>query len=140
MYSINHVSRPTCPSQTLRRARSTCSLIQRIVLTGEVHCQKLWVRQPHAGPVSVLRSVELTCPALSTLAIALTGIHRRSRPTGKLFGNKEMRILMLGLDAAGKTSQFTELRPTKRSVPLLTRQQIIHTLAHVTQLFCTNSS
>lgn len=24
--------------------------------------------------------------------------------TGKLFGNKEMRILMLGLDAAGKTS------------------------------------
>lgn len=23
---------------------------------------------------------------------------------GKLFGNKEMRILMLGLDAAGKTS------------------------------------
>jgi GTPase SAR1 family protein len=25
---------------------------------------------------------------------------------GKLFGNKEMRILMLGLDAAGKTSMF----------------------------------
>ena len=25
---------------------------------------------------------------------------------GKLFGNKEMRILMLGLDAAGKTSEF----------------------------------
>lgn len=24
--------------------------------------------------------------------------------TGRLFGNKEMRILMLGLDAAGKTS------------------------------------
>lgn len=24
---------------------------------------------------------------------------------GKLFGNKEMRILMLGLDAAGKTSE-----------------------------------
>ena len=23
---------------------------------------------------------------------------------GKLFGNKEMRLLMLGLDAAGKTS------------------------------------
>lgn len=27
--------------------------------------------------------------------------------TGKLFGNKEMRILMLGLDAAGKTSQYS---------------------------------
>ena len=26
---------------------------------------------------------------------------------GKLFGNKEMRILMLGLDAAGKTSKLT---------------------------------
>ena len=26
--------------------------------------------------------------------------------TGKLFGNKEMRILMLGLDAAGKTSAY----------------------------------
>ena len=25
----------------------------------------------------------------------------------KLFGNKEMRILMLGLDAAGKTSIFS---------------------------------
>lgn len=24
----------------------------------------------------------------------------------KIFGNKEMRILMLGLDAAGKTSEF----------------------------------
>ena len=27
--------------------------------------------------------------------------------SGKLFGNKEMRLLMLGLDAAGKTSQYT---------------------------------
>jgi hypothetical protein len=25
---------------------------------------------------------------------------------GKIFGNKEMRLLMLGLDAAGKTSTF----------------------------------
>jgi hypothetical protein len=29
----------------------------------------------------------------------------RADSTGKLFGNKEMRILMLGLDAAGKTSK-----------------------------------
>jgi hypothetical protein len=27
------------------------------------------------------------------------------RLTGRLFGNKEMRLLMLGLDAAGKTSE-----------------------------------
>jgi hypothetical protein len=25
---------------------------------------------------------------------------------GKIFGNKEMRLLMLGLDAAGKTSEW----------------------------------
>jgi hypothetical protein len=30
--------------------------------------------------------------------------------SGKLFGNKEMRLLMLGLDAAGKTSTFLLLR------------------------------
>jgi ADP-ribosylation factor protein 6 len=29
--------------------------------------------------------------------------------TGRLFGNKEMRLLMLGLDAAGKTSELTLL-------------------------------
>lgn len=28
-----------------------------------------------------------------------------SKALGKIFGNKEMRILMLGLDAAGKTSR-----------------------------------
>ena len=29
-----------------------------------------------------------------------------SKVLPKLFGSKEMRILMLGLDAAGKTSEF----------------------------------
>jgi ADP-ribosylation factor protein 6 len=29
-----------------------------------------------------------------------------SKALGKIFGNKEMRILMLGLDAAGKTSKY----------------------------------
>ena len=29
-----------------------------------------------------------------------------SKALSKIFGNKEMRILMLGLDAAGKTSEF----------------------------------
>lgn len=29
----------------------------------------------------------------------------------KIFGNKEMRILMLGLDAAGKTSEYTSWSP-----------------------------
>lgn len=28
--------------------------------------------------------------------------------SGKIFGNKEMRLLMLGLDAAGKTSEFED--------------------------------
>lgn len=31
-----------------------------------------------------------------------------SKALGKIFGNKEMRILMLGLDAAGKTSKYIE--------------------------------
>jgi hypothetical protein len=30
-----------------------------------------------------------------------------SKMMGKIFGTKEMRILMLGLDAAGKTSMIT---------------------------------
>ena len=29
-----------------------------------------------------------------------------SKVMGKIFGTKEMRILMLGLDAAGKTSKY----------------------------------
>jgi ADP-ribosylation factor family protein len=29
--------------------------------------------------------------------------------SGRLFGNKEMRLLMLGLDAAGKTSKDVPL-------------------------------
>lgn len=29
-----------------------------------------------------------------------------SKALSKMFGSKEMRILMLGLDAAGKTSKF----------------------------------
>ncbi|KAG2146006.1 ADP-ribosylation factor family-domain-containing protein [Suillus bovinus] len=32
-----------------------------------------------------------------------------SKALGRLFGNKEMRLLMLGLDAAGKTSKLTLL-------------------------------
>jgi len=35
--------------------------------------------------------------------LATTWIH--ARLAGKIFGNKEMRLLMLGLDAAGKTSK-----------------------------------
>lgn len=33
-----------------------------------------------------------------------------SKMLGRLFGNKEMRILMLGLDAAGKTSTIIKTR------------------------------
>ena len=36
-----------------------------------------------------------------------------SKMMGKIFGSKEMRLLMLGLDAAGKTSTF----PDTSSVP-----------------------
>ena len=45
-----------------------------------------------------------------------------SKALGKLFGSKEMRLLMLGLDAAGKTSKTTTLPPLPDppSSPLLT--------------------
>ena len=47
---------------------------------------------------------------------------RSSRsPTGKIFGNREMRLLMLGLDAAGKTSAWPSLparaRPADHLAP-----------------------
>jgi ADP-ribosylation factor protein 6 len=32
-----------------------------------------------------------------------------SKMMNKIFGSKEMRLLMLGLDAAGKTSMFIQL-------------------------------
>jgi ADP-ribosylation factor 6 len=35
-----------------------------------------------------------------------------SKLMGKIFGSKEMRILMLGLDAAGKTSELLSRRRT----------------------------
>ncbi len=36
---------------------------------------------------------------------------------GKIFGSKEMRLLMLGLDAAGKTSPFHPLPPSPADEP-----------------------
>lgn len=32
-----------------------------------------------------------------------------SKALNKIFGTKEMRILMLGLDAAGKTSEYLDV-------------------------------
>lgn len=37
-----------------------------------------------------------------------------SKTMHKLFGNKEMRILMLGLDAAGKTSESSFRTPARK--------------------------
>lgn len=36
-----------------------------------------------------------------------------SRSLAKIFGSKEMRLLMLGLDAAGKTSMLSPTRFSK---------------------------
>ncbi|KAF8807171.1 ARF/SAR superfamily [Phlegmacium glaucopus] len=42
-----------------------------------------------------------------------------SKAMGKIFGNKEMRLLMLGLDAAGKTSESSVLTLTRFLTVLL---------------------
>jgi hypothetical protein len=43
---------------------------------------------------------------LVVLELAVLYLYRQCL-IGRLFGNKEMRLLMLGLDAAGKTSELT---------------------------------
>ena len=40
-----------------------------------------------------------------------------SKMMGKIFGSKEMRLLMLGLDAAGKTTILYRLRVTCGNIP-----------------------
>jgi hypothetical protein len=47
-----------------------------------------------------------------------------SKMMNKLFANREMRILMLGLDAAGKTS--TPPLPQLRHFPLCPKNVLIH--------------
>jgi hypothetical protein len=42
---------------------------------------------------------------------------------GRLFGNKEMRLLMLGLDAAGKTSKDVLLSSTTWVILILALQR-----------------
>ena len=42
-----------------------------------------------------------------------------SKMMGKIFGSKEMRLLMLGLDAAGKTSNSTLTRDCVLTTPLI---------------------
>ena len=52
---------------------------------------------PHHGRKSFKGvGYSFTLPFLAAIVLNLT--------PGKIFGNKEMRLLMLGLDAAGKTS------------------------------------
>lgn len=43
-----------------------------------------------------------------------------SKIMGKIFGTKEMRILMLGLDAAGKTSESTGAEEKGQTTEMLT--------------------
>ncbi len=49
-----------------------------------------------------------------------------SKMMGKLFGSREMRLLMLGLDAAGKTSEHTS--PTLHLAPQFLSQSLTPSL------------
>jgi len=46
----------------------------------------------------------LTATSFFTFICFLQALFNMGKLLSKIFGNKEMRILMLGLDAAGKTS------------------------------------
>lgn len=58
-----------------------------------------------------------------------------SKLMGKIFGTKEMRILMLGLDAAGKTSKSA---PLNRVTSLYVVEKIREADERVKQQSCTN--
>ena len=49
-----------------------------------------------------------------------------SKIMGKIFGSKEMRLLMLGLDAAGKTSKSFPLQCAYSLLQSILRTLLIH--------------
>ena len=56
--------------------------------------------------IHCLASPRCICKAL-TPRVGVGEFHKMGKALAKLFGKKDMRILMLGLDAAGKTSILT---------------------------------
>src|SRR5205085_1877510 len=57
-----------------------------------------------------------------------------SKMMGKIFGSKEMRLLMLGLDAAGKTSTFRRQTPPAMVALEKTCSTLTPTVTHFTTL------
>jgi len=55
----------------------------------------------------------------TTVSLLIFPCSNHIRSPGKIFGNKEMRLLMLGLDAAGKTSAVTRTTILSVSAHLL---------------------
>ena len=60
----------------------------------------------HLGEVLVHYFVFQFCSFFSSLCVLGYRSDNMGKLLSKIFGNREMRILMLGLDAAGKTSIF----------------------------------
>lgn len=77
-------------------------------------------------PVCLLPSLRFIYPSSCTLVRSLNPWSLLAIALlGKIFGNKEMRILMLGLDAAGKTSQSNQSFVLPSSLSLIVSSPFI---------------